>query len=122
MGRQTIKETAISVQAQTFINHVGNPRRNATPDDRRVLPLKNILDHAAAALLHLETIKANSELHQNQPENYNEQAVVFYCEKILAPALARADQDQLRLARACADQDTAALLEFAAPKALATRS
>jgi len=110
--RQIVKETSIGVQAQTFINHVSNPRRHATPDDRRVLPLKNILDHAIAALLRLENIKANNELHQSQPQSYDAQGVVFYCEKILAQALARADQDLLRLARTCADQDTLTLLDL----------
>ena len=94
-----------------FIHLARTQKAGFTPDDRRLVSLEKILDHAAAALLRLETLRINGVLARDGSEPYAREAVDGPCGEILRAVAELADPGLWEQALEKASADTDRLLE-----------
>ena len=103
------KDRNFMLEIRTFINSLNNDRKFES-DSRHLVPLKRILDYAAAALVRLEALKTNFNFSTAHPESYTREAVTLYYEEALRALTDFADPEIRGSAREKADADTDVLL------------
>ncbi|MBT7548077.1 MAG: hypothetical protein HN611_05320, partial [Gemmatimonadetes bacterium] len=105
------KDRNFMLEIRTFINSLNNDRKFES-DSRHLVPLKRILDYAAAALVRLEALKTNFNFSTAHPESYTREAVTLYYEEALRALTDFADPEIRGSAREKADADTDVLLSI----------
>ena len=70
------------IMIRTFNNSINNQRKLES-DSRQLVPLKRILDNAAAKMVRLEALKTNFKFSLEHPESYTREGVKLYYEEAL---------------------------------------
>lgn len=107
-----MKDRRFDLEADGWLNAVNNYRRSFDPDSRYLISLPKVLDHAAAALVRVEALRAAVEVvnEATDPEQITQEAVTARYEGLLAEVTYLADSAVVAAARQRADADAAAVL------------
>ena len=105
------KDRNFRIEASQLLNNVNNSNRALQPDSKQLIPLGKVLDHAACALVRIESLRTNYNFSTSHQEEYSKESVTVYYEAALRQITDQVDRDLLHSAREAADIDSGLMIQ-----------
>ena len=106
------KDRNFRIEVTQLLNNVNNTNRTLQPDSKQLVPLGKALDHAAAALVRIESLRTNYNFSQGHQQEYSRESVTVYYEEALRQITDLTERDLLATVREKADADTVVMLQL----------